>query len=148
MAEGDRGEPGTGERHAGQLQRAHRPVLVAGYAVDAFQEIEDQVMALDPGEPAKVVQMDGKEGGTMTTGAETGLNLVHIGHDCRDVGLAPLTRAAIVDDRNLHAAAALRSRRPEIRRHAISATAWISCSYVIPAARAAIGTQELSRGSG
>src|SRR5690242_21919759 len=59
----------------------------------------------------------------------------------RDLHSFPTRRSSDLAARSI-------SSRPVTRRQAMRATSWISSSYDRPAARAALGKQELARGSG
>ena len=118
----------AGEGHAGQLQGADHVVLVPGVAVDPLAEVEDQVGAADPGEPAEVAQADGEQLDLVAPAAEDVAHLVDVAHHRGDVLRAPLVAAGIVQDRNSHQATSARSERPLIRRQAMSATVRIRSS--------------------
>ena len=127
---GDRGGPvpAAGERHAGQLEGADDVVLEPRVAVDPLAEVEDQVGAADPGEPAEVAEADGEELDLVAPPAEDVAHLVDVAQHRGDVLRAPLVAAGIVQDRNSHQATSARSERPLIRRQAMSATVRIRSS--------------------
>ena len=70
----------------------------------------------------------GTSAGLVAAVSERGLDFLDAVHDGRHVLGVPGLPAAIVQDRNLHAAASASRDRPLIRRQAMSATVRISSS--------------------
>ena len=128
VADGGGPVPAAGEGHAGELEGAHDVVLEPGVPVDPLAEIEDQIGAADPGEPAEVAQADGEELHLVAPAPEHVPDLVDVAHHRGDVLRAPLVAAGIVEDRDSHQATSARSERPLIRRQAMSATVRIRSS--------------------
>jgi hypothetical protein len=91
-------------------------------------EIEDQVGLLATIEPAELAQVHRHRLGAVAGGTEDSFDFPDVAQDGGHVGRAPLLAPAVVQDHDLHAATSASSRRPVIRRQAMSATVWISSS--------------------
>src|SRR4051794_27841583 len=102
MADGGGPGPAAGERHAGELERAHHQVLEARVAVDAFAEIEDEVGPAHPGEPAKISIADRQELDFVPPAPQDVSDFVDVGHDGGHVLGTPLFAARVEENGDFH----------------------------------------------
>ncbi len=109
VADGYGPRPRACERSARQLERRDDRILVPGGAAHSLAEIEDQVGAAAPAQPAEVPQPHAGRLDLVAPAAQDVADVVDVAADRGDIGRGPAFAAGVVDDDDLHAALALRS---------------------------------------